>query len=89
MRYLAYLIGVLLSGLCLMKLWSWFAVPVLHVEEIGFANALGLSLLMTLIMGKTNIPSSNDEDEQALEAVLCIVIPPIVLFLGWIIHFFQ
>ena len=47
------------------KLWNWFISP-LGVDEIGFAHAFGLCLIISLVKGITYVDKSNLEPSKQI-----------------------
>lgn len=59
------LLLMLFRGYVLVKMWTWFVVP-LGVVGIGLAHAIGISTIITFL---THKPSSEErEDERSLTA---------------------
>lgn len=40
---------MLLRGLVLSVLWGWFAVPIFHLPELSIPQAIGLSILVSML----------------------------------------
>ncbi len=75
----------------LTMLWSWFVSPIFHVQNISFAQALGLVLIANLLQ---NFPMSwrmvrraaKNPDKKDL--LLALAKPTLTLLTGWVIHLF-
>jgi hypothetical protein len=71
----------LLRAYVLVKLWAWFMVP-LGIFEIGYAHAIGISLVVGFLTSQY-IPAK-DKDNKWAAAAHTFLTPIMVLFIGWI-----
>lgn len=79
---------MLLNGFAIMNLWNWFIMP-LGVINIGFAHALGIDVLITLIV-MVEVPKKIEEFEDIVRNIIYINLLPIwALILGFIIKCFM
>lgn len=84
-------IGAIIDGYVLVKLWSWFAVPVFGVPQISLAPAIGIGILVSFLTHQ-NIPSQKDREiSEVIGAALgeTILYPAVVLFVGWVVSQFM
>jgi len=70
-----------------MKLWNWFAVPALHLEDIGFLTAMGLGLLISHLIARIGINDDESEECKNRKALTAVAAPIFFLIVGFIIHF--
>lgn len=75
-----------LKGWVLTKLWVWFIIPIFHLPVLGIAQAIGISLIMHYL---TNENPDRKDDRKWFESVAtAVVMPFIVLLMGWIVTLF-
>jgi hypothetical protein len=83
------IVGALIGGYVLAKMWLWFIVP-FGAPEIEIAHAIGISLLAGLF---TSSSSSDDKYESTAEVVTkliaTLIAPFILLGFGWIVVQFM
>ena len=87
---LVLLIGAIVYGFVVAKLWIWFVVPVFDIRPISIPEAIGLSLLIGKLAGKKD-SDIDDYDgstgEKLVYYFLLIVVSGLfTLGLGWIIY---
>lgn len=73
---------ILWGGFVLSILWGWLIVPVFSVPDIGIAEAIGLTIILSL-----TVKSRSDKENKEL-VYQGIATPLVALFLGYIVHFF-
>lgn len=84
-------IGAIIGGYVLVKLWSWFAVPTFGVPQISIVPAIGIGILVSYLTHQ-NIPSQKDREiSEVIVATLgeTIFYPAVVLFVGWVVSQFM
>lgn len=77
----------LIKGFALVKLWSWFVVPVFDLRPLRIPEAIGLAVLWSLATPTT--ASSNEEkgSEIIWRAMIGSTMKVIVsLVIGWAVH---
>jgi hypothetical protein len=85
------IVGIIIGGFVMMKIWQWFAVPVFGVQQIALVPAIGIGLLISFLTHQ-HIPQPEGREiskvigESIGEAVLY---PIIVLFFGWVVSLFM
>jgi len=77
---------VLWYGFVLVKLWSWFAVPIFGFRTLRIPEAIGVSLMTHFLTSSSNDAKAQHDTFEAIG--LAIAIPLFGLFYGWIIHLF-
>lgn len=88
---IALVVGCVLNGFVLAKLWGWFVVPVFHLPTLGAAQAIGLSFIVRVFNGASPTERKTDEKFSALVAKLVVVsvgTPLVSLFFGWVLKGF-
>ena len=81
----------LYSAFVLIKLWEWFAIPLLtpcmtHVPILNYPIAIGLSLIASMF----NNPKLEVDKEKGWKPYLTLVIKISMTWLtGWIVHLFM
>src|ERR1043166_870563 len=79
----AAMIGVMiLRGGVLSILWAWFAVPIFGLPAIGIAQALGISITISLLTHQYVPPKDKDNWTPVVTAFLT---PLFALRIGWIV----
>lgn len=90
------LIALLFGGWVLSLLWGWFLVPVFHLPVLTVLQAIGVTLVVSLLTHRYSFnefagtSSQEGMDESTMSAILMnnFGYPTIVLSLGWLIHLF-
>jgi hypothetical protein len=91
---LAVMLGVifgyaLLDGFVLTKLWLWFMVPVFGLPELGLAQAIGISLVVSWLTYRPN-EKQDDDQEKTTKQKVSMVLKPLAragatLLIGYIV----
>jgi hypothetical protein len=82
----------ILNGWVLSILWGWFFVPTLGLPDITIVQAIGIALVVGYLTYQDidTMPEDKSWQEKLGEAmILSIIRSGIVLFFGWILHFFM
>lgn len=80
---LAVVVGLTcLRAFVLLKLWTWFVMPLFGLPALTIPYAIGLSLVVSLFFHST----AKKEDKNFW--VSAITSPLIALFIGWIVQMF-
>ncbi len=75
-------------GFVLVKLWSWFIVPVFHLPLLTYAPAIGLSLVVGFLVYQYH---SDEADQRPAgekfthACIISFIYPLIVLMIGWVV----
>lgn len=86
--FVASLIGViLLNAAVLGQLWRWFVVPIFSAAEIGYAGAVGLSILASYLTVAINLKKDDRTLSQIVGGIL--LRPAVAFVVGWIAHFWM
>lgn len=78
--------AVILNGWAFQTLWAWFIAEPFGVARLGMAHAIGLSFLIAHACNRTS-----DGDKKGLLVWLgkTLIGPPLVVGIGWIIHYWM
>lgn len=90
---MAFVIGPILKGLVLCKLWAWFIVPVFHLPGLSIVYAIGIGIVLNTFM-PSSFPKSDDKKKSAtamsMELILKPMLVPAVSFtFGYVVHLFA
>lgn len=90
MKTLIYLmllpLFILWRGFALSVLWKWFIVP-LGVPALSVPMACGLLVVVGVLTHKTRRADHMPEEHDQL--LVALIMPPMMLFIGWIITLFM
>lgn len=82
-------------GFVLSLAWGWFVVPALHVVALGWKHAIGVTFVVGLFFpvkkeeGKTAFDRADSWGEGvAIATFETLMVPAVMLFVGWVIHQF-
>lgn len=86
----AVVVGCVLRGVVLVKLWAWFVMPI-GACAISPATAIGLGLTLSFLL---MVPQKKVKDAEplviALKGLLEATLGPLTAFaLGYAVHCFQ
>jgi hypothetical protein len=86
---LLFWVGMVLSGFTVDLFWDWFIIPVFQVKGLWFSEAVGLSMVMTMI--KARVPRKEDEvDGINWDYIIkSFTLQGIVLSAGYIVSLFM
>lgn len=77
-----------LDGFVLTKLWSWFIVPIFHLNPLTLIQALGFSLViryLTKDILSKDFSKFDSTEESWIKLIVLIIRPLLFLLLGFII----
>lgn len=78
--------AIALKGWVLTYLWTWFAVPIFHVQPLNYLQAAGLAILATFLIGVT-APKPDTSREGVVHSFSQTFIGPlVVLLVGYLVH---
>lgn len=84
---IALVFGTMWRAYVLSRLWAWFIVSTFHLVQIGIAQAIGISCVVSLL---TYQHHREPEDERGTGEIIGSVLamafftPAFVLLFGWI-----
>ena len=81
-------LSALWQGWAVSTLWGWFIVPV-GAPEIGVVTATGFALVLTALRMRRNKSGETTNSERFEAVAASIIIPPTLVFMGWIIKTFA
>ena len=89
----ALVLGVIMGGFVLSKLWVWFMVPIFDLNPLRIVEAIGLTFLVGY-MTKNPTESNKTLEGPFLEELLIAFLQTLVmaggfLFIGWVIQLFM
>lgn len=79
------IISFFLGGYAIQQLWQWFVLPVFHLPVLMFLQGVGLCMTVRYFTHQ-QIVTVEPEDATTIRIVASIVLPLVVLFIGWAIH---
>jgi len=71
------------SGLVFFKFYNWFVLPVFDLPIISYLSAVGLSVFLILFKNL-----QTDEDTSTEAYIKAIILPWMLLFMGWFVALF-
>jgi len=88
----ALIVGALLNGWVLTKLWAWFVAPVFGVQTLTLIPAIGLSLVVAYLTHQQRKNNNKGKDTTTLIAENIgeiVVYPLFVLLVSWVVVQFM
>lgn len=84
---IAVIVGLFLFAIynawALTILWGWFIVP-LGVKALSLAHAYGFTLVTGFILSTRGVKDHKDKEDWISTVVTLLLLPLVVLGLGWI-----
>jgi hypothetical protein len=83
------IIGTLVSGFMLFKLWAWFVLPVFEsLPQMTFSQSVGLSLFLTIVFYRNPHTTKEEQDfSELIGKFLAGLLLYIFLFgFAWIVY---
>lgn len=88
--FLSLVVGVVLSGLVLVKMWVWFVMPLGITHVLSAPNAIGLSILASYMTYQSDAVNAENEKEETIKTCLRIILRPLtVLLVAWVVTLFM
>ncbi len=83
-------VGVLLNGLALSLLWSWFIVPLFpSMPVLTVGQSIGVAMVVGFLTYQYVDAEPSKDSKKWLNAILTIIVRPILsIVLGFIVHSF-
>lgn len=84
-----FVLGCVLQGYTIMKLWEWFVVDFFSVSPLSFKIALGWSAFISYMFKEVPKQEENkkDADTVAIEfSVKAVAVPLLYLLWGYLIY---
>lgn len=89
----ALVLGAIIGGFVLTKLWVWFMIPIFDLNPLSIVEAIGLTFVvgyMTKNPTETNKTLEGSFSKELLKAFLqTLLTAGGFLFIGWIIQLFM
>jgi multisubunit Na+/H+ antiporter MnhB subunit len=85
---------IFINGFVLEILWGWFAVPIFGLPQLAFIPACGIVVLINQAFKPVKAHHNKEEAEETTSEVFAsilnlIITPSLLLFYGWILHYFM
>ena len=80
------------KGYVLTVLWAWFVVPTFGLPALAVAPAIGLSLLVSFLTHQGDAikePEGSSLERTSKAVSLALVMPALVLGIGWVVRQFM
>ena len=81
-----FIVALMVRGWVVMKLWGWLIVPTFDLNPLRLIEALGLSLVVSLLTIQKIEPN---EDDALTSAITGILFNLIFLLVGWVYTLFM
>lgn len=85
-------LGSMWKGYVLTALWAWFVVPTFSLPDLALAPAIGLALVVSFLTRQsyaTKEPEGDFSTRMARAIVHALLVPTLVLGIGWVVHQFM
>jgi putative Mn2+ efflux pump MntP len=79
-------------GYVLTVLWGWFVVPTFGLSALALAPAIGLAMVVSFLTHQSDATKEQEGDfstRMARAAGYALVMPALVLGIGWVVHQFM
>jgi hypothetical protein len=88
---LAAILSPIINGFVLLKLWTWFIIPIFHLEPLTLVQSIGLVFICNFILYQRNPKEDKDEFwNTILELIITTLSAAITALLcGWIVSLFM
>jgi hypothetical protein len=80
------------KGYVLTVLWAWFVVPTFGLPALAIAPAIGLAMVVSFLTHQSDAikePEGDFAERLAKSVSLVLVMPALVLGVGWVVHQFM
>lgn len=84
--FFAFCMNVVMSGIFTCVLWHWFVVPKFHAPEFQWLQMIGLIMVVRIMVVPRGLATKQVEGSFEMRVTQDILIPPLILFIGWVIH---
>lgn len=87
---LAMIIGPIVYGFVILKLWGWFIVPIFEVEPLRLVEAIGLMFIINYIRAKRDKEADKYKfwEQFANNILFLFLMSGFALLSGWIVSLF-
>jgi hypothetical protein len=85
-------LSVIWRGYALTVLWAWFVAPTFGLPELAIAPAIGLSLVVRYLTHQSDAvktPEGDFGERMAKACAYALLLPLLVLGIGWVVHQFM
>ena len=82
--------AMLVRAWALTKLWAWFVVPISNLPQIGYAQAIGISMLLGMLTAHyTPHEDKCTEKEKAISYIsYAFLYPLLTVCIAWCVKYF-
>lgn len=82
---------LILEGLILTKLWTWFVVPTFGLPMLSIPAAIGICLIMAFLTHQqtTQLKSGNDLNDAFRAWGFSLFMMLLIFFIGWVVTLFM
>lgn len=80
------------KGYVLTVLWAWFVVPTFGLPALAIAPAIGLAMVVSFLTHQRDASKEPEGDfsaRMAKSVAHALVMPALVLGIGWVVHQFM
>ncbi len=102
LNFILTVLSVVWKGFVTKTLWFWYVVPIFAVRELSIVQAIGLGLAVTMLTyvpnireirkaieeGKEENTFENKLNTSSLSTIWGFIWPSLMLFAGFVYHFF-
>jgi len=78
---------IIIKGVVVCQLWSWFITPLFGIPEISCAMGIGLVTMFSVVQVLL-IPNFKDYEQEFEYNILIGIKPLVLLLVGWIVQLF-
>lgn len=88
---LIMIISSIVNGFVILKLWTWFIVPIFEIQPLRLIEAIGLMFLVNYLMIKQYKKTEKEEfwEKFISNLVFLIFYSAFTLFAGWLVNLFM
>lgn len=80
------------KGYVLTVLWAWFVVPTFGLPTLALAPAIGLAMVVSFLTHQSDAskaPEGDFSDHMAKAVAHALLLPAMVLGIGWVVKQFM
>ena len=80
------------KGYVLTALWAWFVVPTFGLPALAIAPAIGIAMVVSFLTHQSDASKEPDGDLSARMSrsiAHTLLMPALVLGIGWVVHQFM
>ena len=85
----AFFANVIMSGVFTCILWHWFVASKFNAPEFQWLQMIGLIMVVRIMAIPQGLTPQKSDASFEVRVTQDILIPPLILFIGWAIHMFA